>query len=177
MKLYHFASIRYACYPGLLIPRAQDLPDELCVSNGFQPGMVEVNERFDLQPQPLFDWNENFTKAVWLTTDRDSTRPADQDATGQASCCVRVSLKIPLGAPKLKQWHKWGARHGMADTDGVVMSFMDGIMNQLVKDRGETAAREIYRKQAAWWLYFGVVPFTRFNNIEILEGQIPWWLE
>jgi hypothetical protein len=68
---------------------------------------------------------------------------------------ARIRIKIPSSDPKLKHWRSWSRKH-----------CEPGYPDILEQSAGATP-----RKARTWWLYFGVVPPTCFEGIEILVPE------
>ena len=67
---------------------------------------------------------------------------------------VRITVMIPSGDRRLRQWPSWGR-------------------NRLARDWYETMDRAGGGKSKTWWLYFGVIPPGRFKAVEFLDqGEV-----
>jgi hypothetical protein len=103
------------------------------------------------------------TVGVWLTTD---PVPGQSDP---GSNCVRITVKIPTTDRKLTRF----ARHPMAD----LVASLGEAFSPLAADLSAiSAADALTRMRRDWWFYWGAIRPTRWVDIEILNGQCPWWL-
>jgi len=93
---------------------------------------------------------------VWLTTDRNSAIPTDDN-------CARIGLILPRRDRRLQQFIPWAKKN--LDLEQAVA--------RVVATSGLRKA-ETERRLSHWWFYRGEIPPALFRSIDVLEGQ-PWW--
>lgn len=65
---------------------------------------------------------------------------------------ARIKIKPPSSDPKLRQWRTWSRKN-----------CEPGFADALEQSGGATK-----RNARTWWLYFGVIPSSRFDGVDIL---------
>lgn len=100
----------------------------------------------DLSPDLAGRWPVG---VVWFTTESD---PVMWWEGGGISQC-RITVVIPTTDKRLMRWETWMRNHLSADELAKVVSVVS-----------EAAWR-------TWYIYFGVVPLTRFRTVEYADPQ------
>ena len=68
---------------------------------------------------------------------------------------ARIKIKLPSSDPKLRQWRTWSRKH-----------CEPGFADALEQTGGATK-----RKARTWWLYFGIIPSSKFDGVEIFVPE------
>jgi hypothetical protein len=91
----------------------------------------------------------DFVSCVWLTTE------ADPGARYPDKNCLRVTVSIRKADKNLISYRKWLQRLPKRDLSNIP---------------------HVRRSMRTWYMYFGTIPQDWTTDLDLLQGQFPWWL-